>query len=187
MLFDAVIDTGTRRADPLDEQLLAGIAREDPEAFTELYRQARSSVFAFALSMLRSRQEAEDVTQDTFLKVRAAAHLYEPRGKPMAWILTITRNLCLMRIRRQRMISPAPPDENIADMSFDRIENAEDRMAVKAALRVLTGEESRIIMLHAVSGLRHREIASLLGLPLSTVLSRYNRGLKKLKQELQKQ
>ena len=59
--------------------------------------------------------------------------------------------------------------------------SSEDRVVLEAALRLLTGEERRIVMLHAVAGLKHRETAELLELPLSTVLSKYRRALKKLK------
>ncbi len=185
MLFAFALAVGVPPAEPLQEEMLSRIAGGDEDAFLEVYRQARGSVFAFAYSLLRNPQEAEDVTQDTFLKVRSAAHLYRPRGTPMAWILTITKNLCLMRLRRQKMIAPAPPAEDEADPGLDRIENALDRMAVQAAFRVLTEEECRVIVLHAVSGLKHRQIAQLMEIPLSTVLSRYSRALKKLRKELQ--
>ena len=56
---------------------------------------------------------------------------------------------------------------------------------MKTAFEVLSEEECRIIILHAVSGMRHREIGELLQLPVSTVLSKYNRGLKKLRRELE--
>ncbi len=119
-----------------------------------------------------------------YLKIRAAAHLYRPQGKPMAWILTITRNLCLMKMRQEKRFA-GPVDEANGAFGFDQIEDVEDRLVLEAAFRTLSQEECRIIMLHAVSGLKHREIGAILGLPVSTVLSKYNRGLKKLRRELE--
>ena len=58
-------------------------------------------------------------------------------------------------------------------------------MILRETLGTLEGEERQIILLHALSGLKHREIASLMTLPLSTVLSKYSRGLKKLKKRLE--
>ena len=58
----------------------------------------------------------------------------------------------------------------------------EDRMMLAALLRLLTEEERQIVVLHAVSGMKHREIAALLKMNLSTVLSKYNRALKKLRE-----
>ena len=62
---------------------------------------------------------------------------------------------------------------------------AEDREVLSAALGVLGEQERQIVLLHAVSGLKHREIAQLMELPLATVLSKYHRGLKKLKKKLE--
>ena len=75
------------------------------------------------------------------------------------------------------------PDE--PDLGLDRIENAEDRMTLEKVFTVLPEDVCRIIMLHAVSGMKHREIADLLNMPTSTVLSKYNRGIQKLRSELE--
>lgn len=172
-----------------DEMLIVRIARGDRTAFEDLYEETSNAVFAYALSLLHRREDAEDVMQDTFLKVRAAAHLYRPQGKPMAWVLTITRNLCLMRFRQGQRRADLPPEDQpgriLEDLGTDRISEAEDRLLLETAFRVLSPEELRVIILHAVSGLRHREIAEAFGIPVSTVLSRYNRGLKKLRSQLE--
>lgn len=187
LAFAAISDESraARRASLPDEDLLLRIAREDKDAFCTLYEQTSGAVYAYALSLLRHSQDAEDVMQETFLKIRGAAHLYTPQGKPMAWILTITRNLCMMRFRQQRRTAAVSVEAAAEDPGFDRITDLEDRIVLKAALESLTPEESRIIVLHAVSGLKHRQIGELLDLPLSTVLSKYSRGLKKLRKELE--
>lgn len=167
-----------------DEALLGRIADGDREAFLTLYEESAGGVFAYALSILKDRAEAEDVTQDTFLKIRSAAHLYRPKGKPMAWILTITKNLCLMRLRAGARTFPFREEEKISG-GLGGIADLEDRLVLEKALSVLSGEDCQIIMLHAVSGLKHREIAALMGMPLSTVLSRYSRGIRKLRKELE--
>ena len=84
----------------IDESLLIRLKNDDAEAFRALYEQASSAVFGYAFSVLKNYEAARDVMQDTFVKIRAAAHLYEPQGKPMAWIMTITRNLCNMKFRQ---------------------------------------------------------------------------------------
>ena len=70
-------------------------------------------------------------------------------------------------------------------MDFHQIEDREDRIVLEIAFQVLSQEECQIIVMHAVSGLRHREISELLHIPLSTVLSKYRRGLKKLRRQLE--
>jgi RNA polymerase sigma-70 factor (ECF subfamily) len=61
----------------------------------------------------------------------------------------------------------------------------EDRHLLQIAMAALTDEERRVVLLHAVTGLKHREIAALLELPLATVLSKYHRAIKKLKKQLE--
>lgn len=187
MLVFAVLAGQPQRCetDAADETLLLRVGQGDMKALGLLYEQTKGAVFAYALSLLRRRDEAEDVTQETFLKIRAAAHLYRPEGKPLAWILTITGNLCRMQLRKRMHELPMPEEREIADDEFDGIADAGDRMVLQAALRVLSDDECRIIVLHAVSGFKHREIGELLSLPLPTVLSKYSRGLKKLRRELE--
>ena len=169
----------------IDEGWFARIASGDQAAFQLLYKQAKGSIYAYALSLLRNKDEAEDVMQDTFLKIRSAAHLYRSQGKPMAWMITIARNICMMRFRQKKYTPFTLVENEDGDGGLDRISDAEDRMVLKAAFRVLAEDELQIIMLHAVSGMKHREIGEILGMPLSTVLSKYRRGLKKLRQELE--
>lgn len=177
-------DINNTGANVPEESLLIRAGAGDKEAFEELYKLTSHAVFGFALSILKNRHDAEDVMQDTFLKIRMAAHLYEPRKKPMAWILTITRNYCLMKLRSQKASSYLNYEdlENNIDYSFAA--DTESRLVLEAAFRILSEQERQIIMLHALSGLKHREIAAILKLPLSTVLSKYKRALEKLKKEI---
>lgn len=163
------------------EALIGGIAAGSREDLAELYRRTRAAVYGLALSYLKNGAEAEDVAQDTFVKVWAAAPSYRPQGKPMAWLLTIARNLALGRLRSAARIQ----DLSEAEWSAFSIESdtltADDRTVLGAALARLSDEERHIVVLHAVCGLKHREIAQFLDLALPTVLSRYHRSLKKLK------
>lgn len=187
LIFEAVVyEAPVQRVGiQLDESLFPRIAAEEKEAFCTLYKACSSAIFAYALSILRNRDDAEDAMQDTFLKIRSAAHLYKPQGKPMAWIFTITKNVCLMMYRKRQHIVRLSEESEEPDLGLDQIENLEDRMTLEKAFTVLPEDSCRIIMLHAVSGMKHREIAELLNMPISTVLSKYNRGIKKLQTELE--
>ena len=165
-----------------DENLIARISVGDADAFRQLYEATKSSVYGLALSFLKNRNDAEDVMHDTYLRVFDAAAEYQPMGKPAAWLLRITRNLCMNKLRETHR--DAPEDESLPDARRHE-EAAENRLIVDAALEQLGDSEREIILLHAVAGYKHREIASELELPLSTVLSRYHRTLKKLKSYLQ--
>ncbi|MCR5293906.1 MAG: sigma-70 family RNA polymerase sigma factor [Lachnospiraceae bacterium] len=186
MFASVVSDPLEKKRNPnIDEALFPRIAEGERAAFSELYQKTSGSVYAYAFSLLKNREEAEDVMQDTFLKLRGAAHLYKPMGKPFAFILTITRNLCLMQLRSRRKQADIPEEDFEKTLGSSEIGDQEDKLVLSAALKLLTQEELEITVLHAVSGMKHREIASLLDLPLSTVLSKYNRSLKKLRRELE--
>ena len=170
-------------AGKVDEGLLPRVGGGDMAALEELYRQTERAVYALALSILRSPEDAQDVTQEVYLKVRAAAHLYVPQGKPLAWLFTITRNLC-RDLQRGRGREGEAPEGMEDDIRLSYVSDPTDRLVLEAALKALNEEERRVVLLHAVSGLKHREIAQDLGEPLSTGLSRYHRALKKLKRYL---
>ena len=167
------------------ENLLLGVAAGDREALSGFYARTRTAVYGLALSYLRNGHDAEDVVQETYIKAWNSAPSYRPLGKPMAWILTITRNLALMRIRERDKVTELP-QEGWNDLSIDSpLVTAEDRQVLTAALRSLTDEERQIVLLHAVTGMKHREIGRVLELPLPTVLSKYHRALKKLRNQLE--
>ena len=171
----------------LDEQLFARIGQGDKSAFCQLYEETSNAVFAYALSFLRNKEDAEDVMQETFLHIRSAAHLYQPLGKPMAWILTIAKNVCLMKFRQNRHVTFMAYDEAPEELDCSQIQEEEDRLVLETAFRVLSKEECQIIVLHAVSGMKHREISQIMGIPLSTILSKYHRGIQKLREQLEEE
>lgn len=163
------------------ERLLLQVGQGDRDAFARLYSLARGAVYALALSLLQDAHEAQDTAQDTFVKVWESAPSYRPQGSPMAWMLTIARNLARSRLRRGgRQVGLEDEEWNAIPADLPAV-SPEDKQVLQEALARLGEEERRIVLLHAVTGLKHREIAQLLELPLSTVLSKYHRGLKKLR------
>lgn len=186
LLFLSVVtetDKVVEQCPVIDEALFPLIGNGDMKAFETLYRQSEKAVYSFVLSILRNPDATCDIVQDTYIRVRAAAHLYKPQGKPLAWLFTIARNLCYNSKRQSTVISFEEYDL-LNDMAFSYITDYEDRVVLTEALKILNEKERKVIFLHLVSGLAHREIASSLNEPLSTVLSRYNRALRKLKNHL---
>ena len=157
---------------------LAAVAAGSTEALERLYNTAKAAVYSYSLSVLRNVQDAEDVLHDCFVNIFTAAAGYRPHGKPMAWIITIAKNLCFARLRQHNRQEQLP-DEDWSEML------AEDRLVLRECLGRLSEEENRIVVLHAVAGFKHREIASVTGMPLATVLSKYRRAIAKLRENLQ--
>lgn len=166
------------------DSMIVGVAQGSTEALSQLYREASPAVYAYALSVLKNNHDAEDVLHDCFVSIATSAGSYRTKGKPMAWILTIAKNLCLKHLRQQSKTTEWNPDiwNDGMDMNFSM--TTDDRVVIRECMERLSDEERQIVVLHAVAGFKHREIASLLGLTLSTVLSKYHRAIKKLKANL---
>ena len=167
------------------EPLLVRMQAGEQEALAELYHHARTAVYGLALSYLKNTHDAEDVTQDTFVRVWENVHQYQSRGTPLAWVLTVARNLALMKLRERGKTQDMEPEEWDRLAGDNPLVTAEDRHVLQAALGGLSDEERQVVILHAVTGWKHREIADLLEVPLSTVLSKYRRALQKLKETLE--
>ncbi|MGN1039847.1 MAG: RNA polymerase sigma factor [Candidatus Fimimonas sp.] len=164
------------------DKCIFGIANGDSDALSKLYTMVSAPVYAYALTVLRNTFDADDVLHDTVVKVYENAPVYRSQGKPMAWILTIAKNLCYTRFRQNAHVAEIS-DEALEQQFADNTQmSVEDKLLVTKCLSALPQEERSIVVLHAVSGLKHREIAQLLKIPLSTVLSKYNRSLKKLQE-----
>lgn len=181
--------TAKKEIDSRDKRLEAAISRlanGDKDACAEIYEETRTSVYAFALSIVKNSQDAEDVMHDTFVAIFTHAQSYKPQGKPLAWILTVTRNFCLKSLKKnQRSVSREEDWERYEEEGSDEAEQTEKRLIILELLSSLSEEERQIVTLHAVSGLKHRQIAELLDIPLSTVLSKYNRAIKKVRNNIE--
>lgn len=173
----ALNDISVKR--PIDEELIFKIADGDTDAFHTLYDLTAPSVYGFALSITKNSHDADDVMQETFLKVYQNAGSYQPKGKPMAWIFTIARNIATSKFRQDAKTDKF--QENYEGIDLSSIKDADNRILVKKLFELLSDDEKQILMLHAVSGLKHREIAEVLNLSLGTTLSKYHRAIKKLK------
>lgn len=167
------------------EPLLAGLAAGDRDSLAELYHRTRAAVYGLALSYLKNSQDAEDVTQDTFVRAWEKAAQYQRQGKPLQWLLAIARNLSLMKLRQKTRTADLPEEDWLAIAADAPALTPEEKHLLHTALTQLSEEESRIVLLHAVTGLKHREIAAMLDLALPTVLSKYNRAIKKLGKSLE--
>lgn len=166
------------------EFLLEKISSGERDAFEKFYHKTKASVYSFALSLLKNVYDAEDVMQSCYVNIYNSASQYIAKGKPMAWVLTITKNLCYEKLRGLSRRGEMPQhSEN--DISLSIKMNTDDRLLVEFCLNSLKEDERKIVVLHVVSGLKHREIANLLDAPIGSVLSKYNRAINKIKKHLQ--
>jgi RNA polymerase sigma-70 factor (ECF subfamily) len=175
-----------------DADLLRRIAAGDGDALTRLFDVHSPVVLGLLVRILGGRAEAEEVLQETFLQVWMQADRYEEaRSTPRGWILMLARSRALDRLRRrgaQRRREEEAAEEGIRvavhPVGTQRLEAAERRSRIGAALGLLSPDQRDCIELAFFEGLTHTQIAERLQAPLGTVKSRILLGMNKLRQAL---
>jgi len=169
-----------------DRELMAAIGQHDAQALTELYDRYGHRVYSLALFIVRENQLAQEVTQDTFMRVwlSAAQYRFEP-GHLAPWLLTIARHLAIDRWRQERRQPPRATA--IGHFDAQRVNHlAADDPPLAQDLRPLLDdlpiEQRAVIVLAYYQGMSQREIAEHLRLPLGTVKSRLRLAMQKLRE-----
>ena len=151
----------------IDRDVFANIAGGDVEAFRDLYYATKKQVFSFLLSLTCNYSDAEDLMQETYLKIHYNSHLYHDKGSPMAWIFQIAKNEFLMKIRHDKNYANwLDFDDMVNQIPYERIQDIETRIVLKAAFEHLKVNERTIVTLHLIGGLKHREIANIIDMPV---------------------
>ena len=159
------------------EDLIMRLA-DDQQIMVEIYEMTNRAVYIFIHGMVGNAECAKDVTQNVYLSIYQNCRRYENRGQPMSWIYGIARNESLMYLRsRQRNVLL---DESIEIAAEDP--DISGKVTLEMLMNALNEEEREIVSMHVSGGMSFREIASFMDLNLSTVLSKYHRSVKKMKQ-----
>lgn len=166
------------------DRLLSDVAAGNMQAFERLYHLTSASVYAFALSILKNSHDAQDILHDCFLTIHGAAGSYRSSGKPMAWIITVTRNLCLKRLKDRDRTTQLSLEDWRDHLQLCTEMTTDDKVVLSQCMERLSDDERQIVVLHAVAGFKHREIGQMMDLALPTVLSKYHRAIKKLREYL---
>ena len=170
------------------DELIFSLAKGNREALKIIYEKSINPLYAYVLSLTKNKYDTEDVLQETYVSIAENAASYHGGNKAMAWIFRIARNFTLMHFRKEKNKESIHEVEEAVDAkySFSFVENADHRMLLESAMEILEEEERQILFLHAVAGWKNREIAEYLGKNLNTVLSKYQRSIKKLQEHLGK-
>jgi RNA polymerase sigma-70 factor (ECF subfamily) len=177
-----------------DADLMTLVAAGRQEAVGELYDRFHRPCYSFAMRMVGGQGEAEEVTQETFVRAWRSAASYDPgKASVQGWLLAITRNLCIDELRRRRRRAaesaaledaPEPAAPERTDVEAER---SILRGQVRAALQSLTPEQRSAIELVYFHGLTSQEVGAALNVPAPTVRSRLRLGLLKLADVLRRE
>jgi RNA polymerase sigma-70 factor, ECF subfamily len=186
----------------LSDQEVVLIARSGKEAaYRELIRRYERPVFALLFRMVRDRELAEDLAQETFIKALNAIESYRPEFKFSSWIFKIANNAAIDHLRRRELdtlsLDGSPHAETPEQMQatalqigarqespLDAVEAKELGGAIEQAIAQLRPEYRSCILLRHVEGRAYEEIAEILNLPLGTVKTYIHRARNELRQTL---
>lgn len=184
-----------------DEELFERFRRGERAAFEVLLRRHRAPLFTFVLRTLGTgdRARAEDLVQDTFVRVIKGAGEWQQRARFSTWLFTIARNLCLDSMRREKHRRAESLDQPAGDEDGralgDAIEGTEAgperraeasrlRPVLEAALAGLPPEQREVFVLRESAGVPFKEIGELTGVSENTVKSRMRYALEALRKAL---
>ncbi|MEK6609812.1 MAG: sigma-70 family RNA polymerase sigma factor [Gemmatimonadota bacterium] len=186
----------------ITDQEVVALARAGKEAaYRELLRRYERPVFSLIYRMVRDRELAEDLAQESFVKVLNALDSYQPEYKFSSWIFKIANNAAIDHLRRREIVTlslDGAPGARTADeveatalQAVDRSESALDELeakelgtSIEQAIARLRPEYRACILLRHVEGRAYEEIAATLDLPLGTVKTYIHRARHELREYL---
>lgn len=160
--------------------LLKDLQDGDRDALEALYQEFSTPIYTIILRMTKDIPLAEDILQEFFVKLFRQPPAVIPRN-PRAYLFQMAHNLTVDCLRKER--PAAPLDDYAHKLSFSGTPDPE-RLDLERALSSLDDTDREIVLLHAAAGLKFREVAEVVALPLGTVLWRYHRTIGSLRQQL---
>jgi RNA polymerase sigma-70 factor (ECF subfamily) len=178
-----------------DEKLIADFQAGNERAFVELVERYKDRLINFVYRFLNDMTDAEDLVQETFLKVYKNKHAYREIAKFSTWIYTIAGNLARSELRkRKRRKTFTMSQLSFADNEFTPVDPGKDTEGIvfntyageeiMKAIKQLTEPFKTIIILRDIQELSYEDISTILDIPMGTVKSRVNRARLKLQETL---
>ena len=182
------------RLDLTDEHLMEQIQAQNPDALGELHDRYAPMIKALVMKVLHNDAESDDMVQEIYMEIWNRAGSYDQaKGKALGWIITLSRRRAIDRLRKreaycraeERLVehSKQTPSEGVLHVEED-LAHAEMREHLQRVLVTLPPAQKQVIELAFYRGMSQREIAAHTGIPLGTVKTRLELGLKKVAEAL---
>ncbi len=181
-----------------DSELVRRCLAGEETAYRELVGRYERQVYSLALRMLRQREDAEDLTQETFVRMFRALDRYDPTRPFPAWLFTIAARLSIDHLRRRRMktvslsrTEPGESEERLVEIEDpgpgpeELTSHGEEQRGADRLIASLPEHYRVVVVLRHQQGLSYEEIAEALHLPLGTVKARIHRARELLKDRLE--
>ena len=184
---------------PTDEELVTAYLEDgDEQAFRRLVERHQDRIFGFLMGMVKDRAVANDLFQETFLRVVNAMQegSYTQQGQWRSWVMRIARNAAIDHIRKQKKWKDVPQDADDGRSFWDTLEadtpyadeelhRAEQRDWLDAHIQELSPEQREVLLLRQETDLTFREIAELTDVSINTALGRMRYALKNLRKMIE--
>ena len=177
------------------DAVIARCLAGDQTAWEEIVRTHKRKIFNLAYKFVGRHDEAEDLTQDIFIKIFKALHTFDRRANFQTWLISVSRNLCIdhyRSVRKEREtidrgvdaseLSPAAPEPG----PIAALEQRDRVVLLRQAMAALPETLRTAVLLRDIQELSYQEIADKLRLPEGTVKSRINRGRTELARQIRK-
>lgn len=192
------------RMHPTDEELITTYLEEgDQEAFRTLIERHQEQIFGYLMGMVKNRAVANDLFQETFLRVVEAMQdrrgSYTHRGQWLSWVMRIARNAAIDHIRKQKKWADVSNDDGEEGRSFwdtlsdeapradEELHRAEQREWLDEHIQKLSPEQREVLLLRQETDLTFREIAELTDVSINTALGRMRYALKNLRRMMEEE
>jgi RNA polymerase sigma factor (sigma-70 family) len=170
-----------------DQHYIRLVMEGDTNAFAVLVDRHKDMVFTLSLKMLKDREEAEEVAQDTFLKIYKSLSKFNSESKFSTWMYKVAFNTCLDRLKKNKRSQPVTPMDEFTEQEaislmnvLDSIEERERKQVIQDCLHCLPGEDSFLLTLYYFEEQSLEEIANIIGINPNNVKIRLYRSRKKL-------
>src|SRR3954468_1299632 len=189
--FDSSARVSENASSCTDEQLMEGVQQEDSFALEELYRRHASTLRAVIVRVLHNEHSSDDLLQEVFLEVWRLAKRYSAeKGKAIGWMITLTRRRAIERLRREQAYfrveerfqreTEQQPEAWTHTRVEEDIEAADMRHILERILKTLPPAQRAAVELAFYKGMSQREIATHTNIPLGTIKTRLELGMRKI-------
>ena len=161
-------------------QIFSNLRVDKEKSFNELYEKYSKLIYAISFSILKNKENSEDIMQTVFTKIYNLNSDKLPTSNEASWLYTLTKNESINLIRKQKNKVNL---DDIADIPYDdkELENIIERDAYNKIIKKLSPQEKEIVNLHILCDMKFKDIAKLLNIPIGTVQWKYYTALHSLK------
>jgi len=170
-------------------QLVRELQSGNMSVFDKIYQETYRKVFFIALNVLHDQHLAEDIVQDTYLKMIDSIQNYKEKNF-LAYLLTIAKNLAYNEYNRRKKVTYTAEDlDTFTEVNLiDFVEiNNEKRELILKALSCLEATEKNVFLLYTIENMTHKQISQLLEKPIGTITWTYQKALKKIRHQLKEE